>query len=121
MNNIPTEHQEQVALMQWVDLNKKKYPMLDMMTAVPNGGARHIAVARKLKSEGVKKGYPDILLDYPSNGYHGLRIELKRLNGSYPTRDQKGWISRLNNHGFYAVVCRGWIEAKEVIEAYLKF
>lgn len=116
---IPTEHQEQVTLMHWVQLNKARLPALNNMTAVPNGGARHIAVARKLKAEGVSKGYPDILLDHPSNGYHGLRIELKRLKGSYPTTEQKEWLSRLNKAGFKAVVCKGWFEAKEVIEEYL--
>jgi len=117
--NIPTEHQEQAALMQWVKLNKARYPALDNIAAVPNGGARHIAVAKKLKAEGVSKGYPDILLDYPSNGYHGLRIELKRQKGSYATAEQKEWLARLNNAGYKAVVCKGWIDAKEVIEEYL--
>jgi len=118
--SIPTEHQEQVALMQWVALSKARFPALNNLAAVPNGGVRHIAVARKLKAEGVSKGYPDILLDYPSGIYHGLRIELKRQKGSYPTPEQKEWLERLNNAGFKAVVCKGWVEAKEVIEAYLE-
>jgi len=116
---IPTEHQEQVSLMQWVEMSKGKYPMLEMLAAVPNGGARHIAVARKLKAEGVKAGYPDILLDWPAGGHHGLRIELKRLKGGQVSPAQKDWLARLNAAGYKATVCRGWIEAKTIIEDYL--
>jgi len=117
--SIPTEHQEQVSLMQWCAMSEKKYPALCMLYAIPNGGARHVAVAKKLKSEGVRRGVPDLHLAYPNSEYHGLFIELKKQKGSYPTPEQKEWLERLNNAGFKAVVCRGWIEAKEVIEAYL--
>jgi len=68
---------------------------------------------------GVDRNSPNFMLDYPSGIYHGLRIELKRQKGSYPTPEQKEWLERLNNAGFMAVVCKGWVEAKEVIEAYL--
>ncbi len=117
---IPSEHQEQVALIDWCKLHQARYPMLNMMTAIPNGGLRNIKVAMKLKKEGVSKGYPDILLDYANNGYHGLRIELKRQKGSYPTTEQKQWLQRLNSAGYKAVVCNGWTEAKNVIEEYLQ-
>jgi len=118
-DRIPSEHNEQVALMQWVKLSIARYPMLENLHAIPNGGARHIAVAKKLKSEGVKKGVPDLCLPHPANDYHGLYIELKRQKASYPTKEQKEWLERLNNAGYKAVVCKGWVEAKEVIEVYL--
>lgn len=115
----PTEHEEQVALFQWAEVAKKKYPQLANMIAVPNGGHRHISVARKLKAEGVKSGYPDILLDWPSGIYHGLRIELKRRKGGVISASQKVWLERLNAAGYLAMVCRGWDEAREAIENYL--
>ena len=115
MSNIASEHQEQSALIRWAD----SIPALrGRIYAVPNGGHRHIAVATKLKSEGVRPGYPDMGFDEPNRGYHGLRIEMKTEKG-YPTDVQKDWISYLNKNGYYAVWCRGWVEASDVIRWYI--
>lgn len=115
----PTEHAEQVALMQRVRLHESRYPALKNLAAVPNGGARSKIVASKLKREGVSPGYPDLLLDFPAGGYHGLRIELKSMTG-YASREQKGWIERLRANGYRAEVCRGADEAWRVIAEYLE-
>lgn len=45
--------------------------------AIPNGGARHVATAVKLKREGVRKGVADLHLLAARKGYHGLFLELK--------------------------------------------
>ena len=63
------EHQEQVALFNWAKFFENKCKDLGMMYAIPNGGKRHIAVARKLKAEGVKAGVPDIFLAVPVEGF----------------------------------------------------
>lgn len=55
---VPTEHQEQVALFQWLEIAAKRDDRLSMAFAIPNGGARHPVVAAKLKAEGVKSGVP---------------------------------------------------------------
>ena len=78
----PTEHEEQVALFQWAAANEAQYPSLAMLAAIPNGGYRPMTTAAMLKAEGVKAGYPDILLDVARGPYHGLRIELKRADRS---------------------------------------
>ena len=57
-----SEHEEQVALFEWAEWNKRQYPELELMFAIPNGGQRHVVVAKKLKDEGVKAGVPDIFL-----------------------------------------------------------
>jgi len=62
---------------------------------------------------------PAILLDVPRGGFHGLRIELKREKGSYPTEDQKEWLRRLREYGYCACVCRGFDHARQTIENYL--
>jgi hypothetical protein len=59
---VGNEHEEQVALFEWAAWNSSKYKELELMFAIPNGGQRHVVVARKLKDEGVKAGVPDIFL-----------------------------------------------------------
>lgn len=113
-----TEHVEAVQLMRIVKLHESRYPALKMLAAVPNGGDRHRVVAAKMKAEGVRAGYPDYLLDYPSQGYHGLRIELKSMTG-YASREQKDWIERLRANGYRAEVCRGAEAAWACLRDYL--
>ena len=113
------EHDEQVALFQWAALEAGIHPELELMYAVPNGTRTTMGIARKMKAEGVKKGVPDICLPVSRRGFHGLYIEMK-MPGNYPTPEQKGWLKALLEQGYLATDCHGWIEAKELIETYLK-
>lgn len=115
----PTEAQEQEALFRWAAYSRGKYPALELMYAVPNGGSRNLIEAAHLKAQGVKPGVPDICLPVPSGRYTTLYIELKRRKGGRVSEEQKGWIAALNRVGCRAVVCRGWDEAREEIERYL--
>jgi len=63
------EHIVQKAICKYLDARKIFY------FAVPNGGHRHIKVASKLKSEGVKAGIPDLCLLKDGKAYF---IEVKR-------------------------------------------
>lgn len=92
---------------------------LTMLFAVPNGGLRSKATAAKLKAEGVKRGYPDVALDYPSGSHHGLRIEMKKQGGR-TSPEQEKWLENLNNAGYLAVVCVGWEAAANIIKSYLQ-
>lgn len=115
---IPTEHEEQCALIDWFDL---QYPALrGRLAAVPNGGERNAIVGAKLKAEGVREGYLDLQLLVARNGYHGLLIEMKRRKGKGATKKQKDWVQWHTEQGYLAVVCRGWVVAKAVIEGYLR-
>lgn len=115
----PTEHLEQVALLAWCRMKTAAYPDLAYLVAVPNGGDRHPVVAAKLKAEGVRRGYPDLLLDVARGGWHGLRIELKRRKGGRLSEHQEDWHRRLWSQGYKVVVCRGWEEAAAELVAYL--
>lgn len=119
------EHQEQATLFRWAAFALNRHPELDMLFAVPNGGDRHPAVAAKLKAEGVRSGIPDIFLDVPRQGWHGLRIELKALggNGSAPGSlkpEQLDRLSAYQEHGYRAVACWGWEAARDTILDYLQ-
>lgn len=114
----PTEHQEQVSLFHWAELASSTMPELRLLHAIPNGGARHPAVAGKLKAEGVKPGVPDVCLPVPRGQRHGLYIEMKSATGSVQDHQRK-FGELLSGQGYQVVVCRSWVEAREQIMAYL--
>ena len=110
---IPTEDQEQIAVVQYLDLLKIDF------CAVPNGGHRHKAVAAKLKAAGVKPGVPDLLLfTIPKNlpRCRGVAIEMKRRKGGQVSKHQKEWLKKLEKNGWYCFVCHGSDEAIDIID-----
>ena len=120
---VPLEHDEQAALFTWAELQEAAHPELRNLFAIPNGGARHPAVAAQLKAEGVRRGVPDLFLAVMRRGsdgrtWGGLFIEMKRKPNK-PTSEQQEWIARLRASGYMAVVCYGCEEAKQCIMAYL--
>lgn len=114
-----TEHQEQVAFFRWLDVHAGRYRELSRAFAIPNGGARHKAVAGKLKAEGVKAGVPDVFLPVPAGFYHGLFIEMKTATGR-ATKEQRDRLLNLARDGYAVVIARGWIEAARIVVDYLK-
>ena len=116
----PTESVEQQQLFQWVDFAMGKYPELDMLYHIPNEGKRSKSTGGRLKKEGLRKGVPDLCLPVARGGYHGLYIEMKRISGSNLTKEQREWISMLEQQGYLAVVCKGFEQARMVLERYLK-
>jgi hypothetical protein len=113
------EHEEQKALFEWARVSVNTYPELCNMFAIPNGGARHIGVARKLKAEGVKAGVPDVFLAVPSHKHHGLFIEMK-WGKNKMTVEQKAWKEMLELEKYKVVICYSWIEASLEISKYLE-
>lgn len=116
---VSIEHLEQVKLVNWV---RKMYPVeSEYMFAVPNGGARNPVVAQKLKAEGVVAGVPDLMLLWPSRGFHGLAIEMKKTGATWAhvSRDQRKWLSMLQAAGYCASVAYGFDNAKEIVKEYL--
>lgn len=114
-----SESTEQITLIQWCNLNKCVWPELGLIFHIPNGGQRNKTEARRLKTEGVKAGVPDLFLPVARGKFHGLFIEMKYGNNK-ATPKQREWIIELNKQGYYAVVCNGFEEAKTTIESYIK-
>lgn len=113
------EHRMQVNLFKWAKLAEKGLPEVRWMFAVPNGGARNVIVASKLKAEGVKRGVPDVMLPVSRGGYHGLWIELK-AGKNRTSAEQDDWIAALLRAGYLVqVVWDEWQEAQAIIERYL--
>jgi hypothetical protein len=119
MTPCPTEHWEQVALMQWAAVRARQCPALNLLFAIPNGGDRHPVVAAKLKAEGVKKGVPDLCLPVARHGCHGLYVEMKRVRGGAVSAEQDWWHAQLDAEGYRVVVCRGWLAARDALCDYL--
>lgn len=116
-----SEDGQQLALLCWCALNATKYPELKWLYHIPNGGSRHKAEAGKLKGMGVKSGVPDLCLPIKRGAYSGLYVELKKLKGGKVSDEQDAWIALLQSQGFGAIVCHGWIEARNVLVEYLKW
>jgi hypothetical protein len=112
-----TEHSEQVALIEWAATQTGRWPELNLLYAIPNGGARlnHMG---GLKAEGLKAGVPDLCLPVARHGWHGLYIEMK-INGARPRATQVVWLEALTEEGYLAVVCQGFEDARQTLEDYL--
>lgn len=125
-STVPSEHAEQVALLQWAKMTRKRLPELALLFAIPNGGDRNAIVAKKLKAEGVRAGVPDLFLPVARDRFHGLFLEMKRTD-KRPVRNGKGgvspqqsqWIDALRDQNYRVEVCYGWQESAAVLESYL--
>lgn len=138
---MQTEGVAQTNLFEFYARVSGQIPELQWAFHVPNGGHRHIKVAMALKSQGVKRGVPDILIPVPSTRlmdvatyaryihhaalstlpahptlpYVGLALELK-VGTNKQSTDQIEWQKRFQQSGWRAVVCYGWeAAAKESI------
>ena len=79
-----SESTEQQALFEWAALYARETPELDMLYAIPNqGGAGYGAMRRgmKMRSEGQKRGMPDICLPVRRANWNALYIEMKDVKG----------------------------------------
>ena len=130
MKLIPTEAQEQIALMEWaaitpfvlintftqIAVTKK---ISDYLIAIPNGGSRHKTEAFNLKRQGVRPGASDLFFAVPRGKFHGLWIELKRKKGGELSFAQSSFILSMQLAGYKAVVAHGFDEARSEISSYL--
>lgn len=115
-----SEDEIQISIINWATLQKYKgRPLAYYLIHPANGGYRKDKEAAKLKRMGVQAGYPDLVLDIPKGGYHGLRIELKKLKGGRTQDNQKERIAVLLEEGYYAVVCKGFQDATGTIKKYM--
>lgn len=115
------ESQLQQAFFQWWDhAHAGLYCPADLMFAIPNGGARHIATAVRMKREGVRAGVPDVLLCVPSGDWHGLFIEFKAGKKGRVSDEQARLHGVFGQNGYKVAVCRTLDEAIEAVENHLK-
>ena len=112
-----SEHDTQAAFVRWLGLSR--IPGIESAHAVPNGGHRHIAVAAKLKAEGVKAGVLDWQWPSPRGGFVGLAIEFKHADGK-PSKEQIDRMGMLQRDGWCVVMCWSWEAAARTVQGYAK-
>ena len=134
-NTTPLEHDEQVAVVQWLETENelarlfktRNLPPL-LYSAIANGHYQQsIKQQRKLKAEGMNSGVPDLLVIVPpERSKLGIRlmvwIEMKRREGASVSASQHEWIEAINaldggNVG--AFVCYGSDEAIAVLKDFI--
>jgi len=115
-----SEHDEQTALFLWASsaYALQKWPQIERMFAVPNGGYRSKKTAGAMKMEGQKSGVPDILLPFSVGGFVGLIFEMKYQTNTC-SQEQVGWLNYFNQQNWLVGVCYSYENAKVLIERYL--
>lgn len=103
-----SEHDEQVGFVNWF---RARFPDVLIM-AIPNGGRRDIATAKRLRNEGVVAGIPDLYVPE-----WGLWIEMKRSKGGRVSADQEKIIGKLRKLGHTVIIGHGAKDAsRQIIE-----
>lgn len=123
---MPSEHEEQAAVVDWWGWNCKRWGLDErLLIAIPNAAKRSYALAARLKAEGMRSGCPDLflarprpLIDDTEPAFCGLWIEMKRLDGK-PSQAQLEMADLLRRQGYSVVIAKGAQEAIRAIEGYL--
>lgn len=127
MGKIPldldvSEHQHQACVVRWFNM---QYPQFEGLLAAFNNSeyvadpAKKKMVGAKRKALGVVKGMPDLVLFVARGQYHGLFIEMKKLDGKLRA-EQKKQHARLIAQNFKVHTAYGWDDARNCIAEYLK-
>lgn len=87
-----------------------------------------IGQARKIKNLRSSRGFPDIVIYEPKNGYHGLFLEVKKnipfkkngeLKSDKHLQEQMDMIGELESRGYKAYFVWDFDQAKKIIDTYL--
>lgn len=113
-----SETTEQIAVIQWCEINEGAHPELKLLYHVPNGGSRNKLEAANLKRQGVKAGVPDLAFPVPKGKYIGLYIEMK-YGANKETDNQKQWLRNLKAVGHFVAVCYTAEATVQVINEYI--
>ena len=120
MANKTSEHTEQCKFFEYCIWKANADSRYGMVVATPNAAKRSFVVGKRMKREGLKKGFPDISCLVPNSTYHGLFIEMK-VKPNKCSKEQQEWIDKLNGSGYLAVVAWSGDEAISIFESYLMF
>lgn len=116
MKKVIRESTIQCNYLKW--LNFQHPGVFEATSSFPNSGVREPRYGARLKREGMKKGFPDLGIFYPSGKYHGMFIEFKSEKGSL-SPDQKKVLSTLDLNGYKCIVCKNFDEAINETNKYL--
>lgn len=121
-------HQEDDLQKDCVSWFRDSFPELALLLFHPNNEAffgcgkskvQQARAGQRAKDMGVVPGVADLVLLFPSGGYHGLMVEMKTKTGRQ-AESQKEWQKVVECVGFKYVVVRSRIEFRKVIAEYTK-
>jgi hypothetical protein len=121
---IPTENQEQRALVNWLSY----HPIVrDYFFKINNEAKRTPSQGFNLNLMGMRAGVSDLFIYYPTNSFNGLFLEIKR-NKNYTKSEmstktwiaQEEFIANAKKVGFSAKFCYGWMDGMKIVESYLQ-
>lgn len=109
---------------------RTNYPGVDWVFDL-SGIPIHESTKRKMTNYRSRRGYPDLFIPEPRNGFHGFYLEIKRFSSSPYRKDgslkkdkhleaQDAMMDSLRSKGYYANFAIGICDCVEQIENYLK-
>lgn len=114
------KHLEENTQIQCVKWFEYAYPKLSLLLHhSPNGGRRNAIEAARFKAMGTRRGFPDLILLYPSKGFHALCIEMKTEKGRQQP-SQKIFQRAVEEMGYKYVICRSFEGFMGEIRGYLR-
>ena len=109
----PAHHEEdaQRLVIRRCDALAARYPALRWLHHSPNGGVRDKRTAALMRAQGVRAGFPDLILpvsmmmaqeseELPGDYFTGFVAELK-IAPNRATPEQRAWIAHFEAQGWY--------------------
>jgi hypothetical protein len=115
----PFEDDILIAFFDWVRVKAQSDPRYELIIHVPNEAKRSWWLGRRMKRKGIASGIPDILVLYPSKGFNGLAVELKRTPKLHATENQITWLNRLTKYNWHCALCFTADAAMGIVENYI--
>lgn len=114
------EKDEQSIFVKYCEL--KNIPVVHVPNGVMIAGGmkNKYAYINSLKTQGLKKGFPDIIVLAKNTKNEVLFLEFKREKGGVLSEEQKKWQFNLRSMGYATYVVHGANEAINRLHEYLK-
>jgi hypothetical protein len=113
VKKCPTEYEEQVALVNWLEAKGYLFSKVAQDTWTPSWGQKH-----RNRRSGLRKGVPDLMIVLPNRLL--CFIELKRKTNYKIDDEQLKWIAALNQiPSVRAAICKGMDDAVYFISTLL--
>ena len=109
----PTELQEQTMVVQYLELLKNSGKIIAYCGLPNNTWTKSWSQKRKQTLEGVKKGFPDLVIVTKDLV---MFLEMKRIKGGVLSQEQNDWLEVLPGKTTVSAVAKGFDEAKKIID-----
>lgn len=112
------EHHLHTSCMAYCEMQGMLWTELNAIYAIPNQGKRSYQTGGRFKSEGLKKGMPDVHLPVARRMYHSLYVEFK-APGKKPRKSQLDKMDMLYSHNNLVYTIDNYYDFVELVTWYL--